>query len=367
MTEQKILLIFLSQFDLTVSKITKILNYLGEEQSLKGFKKTKFPEDILKREQKEKMLSSAEEELVKTYVVNLADRGIKIVSKFEKEFPQKLYYFEDCPYLLYYMGDISLANKPSISIVGTRKPSSYGYMVTEKLTKELAQAGIVIISGLAYGVDSIAHRKCLEVGGKTIAVLGGGFDHIYPAEHIGLAKEIAEKGLLLSEFRPKYSATKYSFPQRNRIIAGLGDGTLVTEASIKSGTIHTKDFALDYGKELYAVPGNIDSPLSELTNQIITTGQGRGVAKGDDILPDYYAKLKNLENLENKKGRGNIDTSDLLGDEKIIVDILKQGMISIEELTKIANIRAQSLNTCLTTLEIRGLINRVPGGMIALA
>lgn len=364
MTEQKILLVFLSQFDFTVSKIGKILDFLGENQSLKGFKKAKFPENILKAEQKEKMLVSAEEELVKTYVINLADRGIKIVTKFEEEFPQKLYPLDDCPYLLYYMGDISLANKPSISIVGTRKPSSYGYMVTERLTKDLAVAGLVIVSGLAYGVDSIAHRKCLEVGGKTIAVLGGGFDHIYPAEHIGLAKEIAEKGLLLSEFRPKYSATKYSFPLRNRIIAGLGDGTLITEASIKSGTIHTRDFTLDYGRELYAVPGNIDSPLSELTNQIIITGQGRGVAKADDILPDYYDKLKTNENVQDKS---NIDMNDLANDEKIIVDILKKGMISIEELTKIANISAQSLNTCLTTLEIRGLINRVPGGMITLS
>ena len=300
MTDEKILIIFLSQFDLSTSKIGKILEFLEGNASLKGFKKAKFPEKILTSEQKEKMNVSAEEELVKTYVLNLADRGIYIVTKFDDEFPQKLLPLKDCPFILYYMGDISLASLPSISIVGTRKPSSYGYMVTEKITADVARSGIVVVSGLAYGIDSIAHRKCLEVGGKTIAVLGGGFDHIYPTEHMGLAKEIADKGLLISEFRPKKIASKFNFPIRNRIIAGLSDGILITEASIKSGTIHTKDFALDYGKEIYAVPGNIDSPLSALPNEIIQAGQCHPVLKSDDILENYQYLLDKKDKNQEK-------------------------------------------------------------------
>jgi len=365
MTDQKILIVFLSQFDLSVSKMTKILDFLGENQSLKAFKKAKFPESILKAELKAKMDNSAEEELVKTYVINLADRGIKIVVKGEENFPQKLYHLDDCPYILYYMGDISLVNKPSISIVGTRKPSSYGHFVTEKFAGELACAGIVIVSGLAYGVDSLAHRKCLEVGGKTIAILGGGFDHIYPAEHMGLANEIAQKGLLLSEYRPKYIASKFSFPIRNRIIAGLGDGVLITEASIKSGTIHTKDFALEYGKRVYFVPGNITSPLSELPNEMLKSGQGFPVICSDDILIDYEDLIKSNQENESKNKAG-IEKSSLTKDEVIVVEILEKGMISLDDLTKIANLSAKSLNSCLTTLEIRGLISRLPNGMLAL-
>ena len=268
---------------------------------------------------------------------------------------------EDCPEILYYMGDLSLANKPSLSIVGSRKPTAYGRMITEKLAKDTASAGVVIVSGLAYGVDSIAHRMCLEVGGKTIAVLGGGFDHIYPTDHIDLAREIAEKGLLLSEFRPKKSASKYNFPLRNRIIAGISDGTLITEASIKSGTIHTRDFALDYGKTVYAVPGNIDSENSQLPNDILRSG-GVLVVSSDDILFNY----DKIEKKETDKKTKNFDTITLLPDEKVVVEILQKGMMSIDELTKIAGISAKNLNTCLTTLEINGLISRLPGGKLAL-
>lgn len=365
MTQLKKLIIFLSQFDFASLKIEKIISFLGEDATLKGFKKAKFPENILNAEQKEKMLTSAEETLIDTYVINLADRGIKITTKFDQDFPQKLIHLDECPFILYYVGDLSLVDRPSISIVGTRKPTSYGYMVTEKLTRAVAEAGIVVVSGLAYGIDSIAHRKCLEVGGKTIAVLGGGFDHIYPAEHMGLAKEIAEKGLLLSEFRPKQSVTKYNFPLRNRIIAGLGDGTLITEASFKSGTIHTKDFALEYGRNVYAVPGNIDSPLSALPNDIVKSGQGRCVLHVDDILLDY-ADCRVKKGQIQTRMFVDFDETELSDDEKIVLKCLKNGMLSLDELTKSANIPAKNLNSCLTTLEISGLINRVPGGMIAL-
>lgn len=359
MTEKKKLIIFLSQFDFTSSKISKILNFLDDE-SIVGFKRAKFPANIIAEEQKDKMLETAYDELVETYTINLANRGIKIITKEEDGFPSKLFPLEDCPQILYYMGDIEIANKPSISVVGTRKPTSYGRMITERLVGDLAMAGVVIVSGLAYGVDSIAHRKCLEVGGKTIAVLGGGFDHVYPAEHMSLAMEIADKGLLISEFRPKMTATKYNFPLRNRIIAGLGDGVLITEANLKSGTIHTRDFALEYGKNFYAVPGNIDSPLSKLTNEIIKTCQGSCVVSSDDILIDFQGVLERGVQTEEKNYSG------LDENEKIILNALKNGMVGIDELSKIAKIDVKILNSCLTTLEIRGLINRLHGGFVSL-
>ena len=361
MSDIKALLIFLSQFDLTNSKIKQILDYLGENASIKSFRKGKLDKvDIIKSENYYKMLEFADDEFVNTFVANQEARGIKIVCKFDDNYPEKLFYLEDSPFLLYYMGDISLLNKPSLAVVGTRKPTNYGRMVTEKLVRDVVTAGIVVVSGLAYGVDSIAHRQTLEAGGKTIAILGGGFDHIYPSEHQGLAEEIAKKGLLLSEYRPKKTATKYTFPTRNRIVAGLSDGVLITEASIKSGTIHTKDFALDYGRTVYAVPGNIDNFNSTLTNEIIKTGQAKLVSEVKDILNDYsLTKETKIEQIK-------IDLSCYGEQEQEILNFLADGMKTIEEITKNTTISINNLNSYLTTLEISGIIRRMPGGYISL-
>ncbi|MBQ8793047.1 MAG: DNA-processing protein DprA, partial [Clostridia bacterium] len=268
MDKKDLFIVFLSQFDLTTKKMLDIINAM-KQPSIDCFKKTKFDEKILKQENYKKMHECADEILVQTYIKNLNDRDIFFITKYDEKYPEMLRKEDDAPLILYYMGDISLLNTPCLSVVGTRKPTSYGKMATEKIVRDVASAGVTIVSGLAYGIDSIAHRTALECNGKTIAVLGGGFDHIYPAEHESLAKEIAQKGLLLSEQRPKRLSSKYLFPLRNRIIAALSQGTLITEASIKSGTIHTKDFALDYGRDVYAVPGNIDSSNSELTNEVI--------------------------------------------------------------------------------------------------
>lgn len=361
MNELKNLIIFLSQFDLTNSKVGQIIEQLGENKSLSAFKKSKLVKNgVLTKEAFDKMALVADESFVRTYILNLQNRGINIVTKFDKDYPEKLFDLDDSPYILFYMGDISLVNKPSLAVVGSRKPTSYGKIVTERLVRDVSSAGVVIISGLAFGVDSIAHKVCIDQGGKTIAVLGGGFDHIYPQEHCNLAMEIADKGLLISEFRPKKTATKYSFPQRNRIIAGLSDGVLITEASIKSGTIHTKEFALEYGKNIYAVPGNIDNINSELTNDIIKTCQAECVTKSDDILKDYDVKT-----VENNKQISMFDNVN--DDERNILNLLKNGMMSIDDLTKECNLSINVFNTCLTTLEISGIIKRMPGGYVALS
>ncbi len=367
MYEKRNLIIFLSQFDLTSVRIQKVVEFLQENPTIKEFKKVKFPKDILPEEQATEIKSHADELAVENYVNSLLDRGIKITTIADQDFPSKLKMLDDCPAILYYMGDLSLTEESSIAIVGTRKPTSYGRMTTERFARALVQAGIVIVSGLAYGVDSIAHRTCLEAGGKTIAVLGGGFDHIYPAQHLSLAKEIAQKGLLISEFRPKRQATTYTFPLRNRIIAGLSDGVLISEAGFKSGTIHTKEYALEYGKNLYAIPGNIDSENSQLTNDIIKSGQGQCVITPDDIICDYKGQISfNFD----KKSEKNISKSAFEGlsvDEKTIVEVLQNGMTSLDELSQKVKISAKNINTCLTTLEIRGIIKRLPAGMICLA
>lgn len=356
MNKKNLLIVFLSQFDLANNKMEKILEFM-KEHTIACFKKTKFPKEILSEENHQKMLASAEEGLVETYIRNLGLRDIFIVTKFDESYPEKLALLPDAPLILYYKGDLSLANKPTLSVVGSRKPTNYGRMATEKIVRDVAAAGVVIVSGLAYGVDSIAHRMALQEGGKTIAVLGSGLDHVYPSEHQSLADEIAKNGLLISEQRPKRTASKYLFPLRNRIIAGLGDGALITEASIKSGTIHTKDFALDFGRNIYAVPGNIDSENSQLTNEVIKTGQGMCVTSAKDILADYdVSHLKEEKNC----------MQELSENEQKIVSLLEKGMQNIDYLTKNCDLSMNNFNTCLTMLEIRGIISRMPGGFVAL-
>ena len=352
----KTFLVFLSQFDYTYSKNNAIIESMDGDFSLKHFLKKKFPENLLSQENFETMKEKADILRIKNYYKNMQDQDIVLVTKFDDNYPAKLKDLPDSPTFLFCRGDLSLFNRASLAVVGSRKPSAYGKYATEKIVKDVSAGGVVIVSGLAYGVDSIAHRKCLEVGGKTIAVLGSGLNAVYPQEQQGLADEIAKKGLMVSEYTPYKRATKYSFPQRNRIIAGLSDGVLITEASIKSGTLHTKEYALDYGRNVYAVPGNIDSPLSELTNDIIKTGQAQCVTKAEDILQDFEIDRKISEK-----------SLQLSIEEQAIVDLLSDGMKEMDFLTKNSGLSINMFNSTLTTLEIRGIINRLPGGIISLS
>lgn len=356
MKDNEKLLILFSQFENVNKKLEKVLLELGQDVSIPNLFKIKNLKNLLGEELYENIKICANEQRLNQYQENLKNMGVVLLTKFSENFPKKLSMLPDCPYFLFCKGDISLLTKPSVAIVGSRMPSNYGRIVTDKFTKSLAENGLVIISGLAYGIDSIAHRKALECGGKTIAVLGSGFNFVYPAEHESLANEIAQKGLLISEYCPSMKATRYSFPQRNRIIAGLADGVLITEASLKSGTIHTKDFALDYGKEIFAVPGNVNNEKSELPNDIIKSGQGQCVVRAEDILETFGIE-KNI-----KKNK----IFQLSFEEESIVKLLSQQDRDIDFLSKNCNLNINILNSCLTTLEIRGIIRRLPGEVYSL-
>lgn len=359
MREDEKFLVLLSQFELSIKKIDSILNCLGANISIDSFFKNKECKKLVSEEMYANMQVCASEARMRNYLENLKNAGIVLLTKFSSNYPDKLAFLPDAPYFLFCKGDLSLLKAKSISIVGSRTPSNYGRIMTDRLSEGLAKNGVCIVSGLAYGVDSISHRKALENGGNTIAVLGSGFNNIYPAEHTTLAKEIAEKGLLISEYCPSMKATRYTFPQRNRIIAGLSDGVLITEAGIKSGTVHTKDFALDYGKEVFALPGNANSEKSELPNALIKSGQGQCVTEAEDILNalgiDKFAQPKKKEK-----------ACQLGMEEQEIVDLLSDGDKNIEFLSEKSTLNINILNSYLTTLEIRGIIRRMPGGVYSL-
>ncbi len=357
-------IVFLSQFDISNSKYNKVIEYVDIKNPFKSFIDCPgiVTDKVLTGKQYTAMKEYASEENVDKYIEEMAERGIKVVTIYDEEYPSKLLNLPDAPNILYCKGNYDLMEKPALAVVGTREPSRYGILSTEMVVKDVAACGIVIVSGLAYGIDGVAHRKCLSVGGFTIAVLAGGFDNIFPSQHKGLADEIVEKGgLLVSEYRPKAVAQKYTFPIRNRIIAGLGDGVLISEAGMKSGTIYTKNYALEYGKNVYALPGQIDSKKSYLPNTIIKDGQASLVMSGCDILADYHININNQNNNLAKNSGYQLSV-----EEEKVCACLENGMKNIDDVAKITNLNINILNTCLTTLEINEIIRRLPGGMIAL-
>ncbi|MCX6734563.1 MAG: DNA-processing protein DprA [Candidatus Peregrinibacteria bacterium] len=188
------------------------------------------------------------------------------------------------PERLYYKGDISLLNKPCISVVGTRKYSDYGEEMTAKIIRELSVLDICIVSGLALGIDSIAHRTALECGTPTIAVLGSGIDNIYPPQNLELAEEIQNSGLLLSEYSDMREPLKINFPQRNRIVSGLSLATILIEAPEKSGALITADLALNQGREVFVVPGDIDRENSIGPLHLLQKGHAYPISSGQEII-----------------------------------------------------------------------------------
>ncbi len=259
---------------------------------------------------------------------------------------------DDFPKKLYILGKLPEKKIPTIAIVGSRKPSQYGREVTEKLAGELARAGVVVVSGLALGIDSIAHRAALEAKCTTIAVMAHGLDTVYPSSHKTLAKQITDSGgALISEYDPGISPMAYRFLERNRIISGIADGVLIVEAATRSGSLSTATHALNQNKEVFAVPGNITNPLSAGCNALIRQG-AITVTKVEDIL-DIIAPTIKAE-----------QTRFILGDtpeEVSILQLLQTGLRDGDELVEQSELDPVIFSQTLTMLEIKGIIKSLGG------
>lgn len=240
----------------------------------------KFKDEILKNEYKKNL------ELYEKYIV---ENGIEIINIFSKEYPNKLNYIYDKPIALFVKGNKKLLNKESIAIVGCRQCSEYGKKVAYNLSLELAQEGKCIVSGLAKGIDKYAHLGALNSTGNTIAVMGSGIDIVYPSENRKIYEKIlSNNGLVVSEYIIGTKPEKFNFPARNRIISGLSDGIVIVEARKKSGALITAEFGIEHGKEVFAVPGNIDSLNSMGTNELIKQGAIL-VTNSKDIIEGCYS------------------------------------------------------------------------------
>jgi DNA processing protein len=279
---------------------------------------------------------------------------VKKLTLTSKEFPEILKNIPQPPQKLYAIGELtSLLNLPRVAVVGSRKVTPYGRHVTQNLAYELARSGVVIISGLALGVDSIAHEACLEAGGKTIAVLPTSLDNMYPSSHRHLAKRIIENGgALVSEYESGMPGLKQNFIERNRLVSGLSEGVLIPEAAIKSGTLHTANFALDQGKTVMAVPGNITSQTSEGTNNLLKSG-----AVLVTEIEDIFQALK-LERLGQQKELPLAANQA----EQSILSMITEGITDGSLLLTKSGLTPSEFNQTLTMLEITGKIAPLGAG-----
>ncbi|HYH75754.1 MAG TPA: DNA-processing protein DprA [Candidatus Saccharimonadales bacterium] len=264
-------------------------------------------------------------------------------------FPNVLRTIATPPNILYIAGSSleELLQQPCLTVVGSRKVTAYGETVTKQLVGALARAGVVIVSGLAYGIDSIAHRAALDAGGRTIAVLPSGLDSIYPAAHRGLAAKIMQQGgALVSEYPAGTIPYKMNFIARNRITAALGQATLITEAAAKSGTLHTARFALEQGKDVLAVPGNITSPTAVGTNNLIKTGAAT-VTSAEDIF--------HVLGIQPQKTNKSLPTGDT-PEQETIIQLLATGETDGAVLLAHSQLDIRLFDQSLTMLEITGKV-----------
>ncbi|MFD2037429.1 DNA-processing protein DprA [Belliella marina] len=286
-------------------------------------------------------------------------KNIKIVTFSSSDFPERLKNIEDFPLALFVKGNASLNPSRTIGIVGTRNCTEYGRSVTKKVIEDLVPYQPTIISGLAYGIDIEAHRAALQYDLPTIGVLGSAVDNIYPSLHKNTANEMMGKGGLMSEYKPGSKMHSSNFPQRNRIIAGLSDALIVVEAAIKGGALITAEIAYGYNKEIFAIPGNLQSPLSEGCNNLISKMKA-SIFTGVENIEEALSWSK--ENPQESRFNREKIWLTLPEDEQAVLKILKEkGEIEIDQLSLLTNLSNSILSSKLLNLEFEGLIKVLPG------
>ena len=281
-------------------------------------------------------------------------------------YPAYLKNIYDPPLVLYMKGTIQEEEK-YLAVVGSRRATSYGLDMAKKISRELAECGITVVSGMARGVDSFAHMGALEVKGRTIAVLGCGLDIVYPYENKKLMENIIESGACLSEYLPGTTPVPGNFPARNRIISGISLGVVVIEAGERSGSLITANFALEQGREVFALPGNVNSIKSTGTNKLIKEG-AKIVTGIDDILEElniYFieenTKVSFNKNLQDERILRGLDN-----DEKKVVECLKLESMHIDNIARKTGFGIQLVNSILVMLELKGVVEQLPGKIFKL-
>ncbi|MDO8489379.1 MAG: DNA-processing protein DprA [Candidatus Omnitrophota bacterium] len=338
-------------------RLSKLLEVFGKSQEIFSAKYehlasisgigSQIAHDIIvfKKENIEKELSSADK------------RGVKILALNDNNYPEKLRQIPGAPIVLYLLGNITAQDDLAIGIVGSRVASFYGLSSAEKFAAELSACGITIVSGLARGVDTYAHRGALKVKGRTIAVMGSGFNNIYPAENADLAKEISFSGAVISEFPMESKPLAQNFPRRNRLISGLSCGVLITEAARNSGALITADFALEQGREVFALPGRIDSVGSIGANALIKQG-AKLVTCCDDILEELNLIAVNKNEPVLPQEHQKVACPD---DENMLYECISRQPVAIDDLVEKTSLPSNRILSLILKLQFKKLIKELPG------
>lgn len=321
------------------------------QADLKEISNLGIPQNVLLNLQEKRKVLDPEK-----YFAEIQNSDIKILTLFDDNYPKLLQQIYDPPIILYYKGEFTSQDARAIGVVGTRKITGYGKTVTEKFVAELSNFGLTIVSGLARGVDTIAHQTALASSGRTIACLGGGLNKIFPPENIKLAEEIAKGfGAVISEYPPDYPSLAGNFPSRNRIIAGLSLAVLVTEAAEDSGSLITAKFALEEGREVFAIPGPITSSLSKGPASLIKQG-ARLVTEPAEIIEELG--IKPMQNAEFRMQNQN----NLTQIEKTILNHLENEARHIDEIARDLKKPSFEISAALLKMEISGLVKSLGGG-----
>ena len=303
-----------------------------------------------------------------------AEEEIKFIEKYkikplfiaDKEYPRRLLNCYDSPTLLYYKGEADLNSSKIIAVVGTRNHTEYAKQVTDKLMKELSAQKVLIVSGMAFGVDAIAHKAAIKNDLPTVGVLAHGLDEIYPREHSNLAKDMIQHGGgLLTEFRSKTKPDKHNFPTRNRIVAGLSDATVIIETGIKGGSMITAELANGYNKDVFAIPGKVNDNKSAGCNYLIKNNKAMLLTDAQELI-----EVMGWEERSQKSGvRGQKELFiELSKEEKIVVNILKEKeSVSIDEINLRSGLSSSAVAAAILNMEFQGVIALKPGKMYSLS
>ncbi|OGC56005.1 DNA protecting protein DprA [candidate division WWE3 bacterium RIFCSPHIGHO2_01_FULL_48_15] len=301
-------------------------------------------------------LATREQFKIEPILTSLHKLGAKFITLEDQDYPEALRTISDPPPILYVRGELLPRDRLSLAVVGSRRMTNYGREVTEALVPELAAAGLTIVSGLALGVDGVAHKAALDAGGRTVAVLACGIDIIYPPTNTGIARSILDRklGAIITEFPPGTPTFPANFPFRNRIISGMSLGTLVIEAAEGSGTFHTVTSALEQGRDVFAVPGSIFSPFSAGCAKLIEQG-AKPVTSAADILEELEVEAENLK----QEVR---ETTPVSQEEEQILAVLGGNELHVDELVKQSGLSTSQISSALSMMELKGLVRRISSG-----
>jgi DNA processing protein len=336
----------------------KLLDHFGSAESVfKAKKKQLMKVNGIGMAISSLILESNALEEAKKQVSFIEKHKIQVLFYTDKNYPQRLKHCPDAPVLLYYKGNADLNHHRIISVVGTRRATSYGRQLCQQLAETLAPYNVIIVSGLAYGIDVASHKESLQQNIPTIGVIAHGLDRIYPALHKQVAQKMVLNGGLLTEFLPGTNPDKENFPKRNRIIAGLADATVVVEAALKGGALITADIANSYDRDVFAFPGRTNDLYSEGCNFLIKTNRAALINHSKDLL--YYLGWDDV--LPERKECQIGLTSNLSKDEQHIVNVLEGVELSVDQLATRSAVSQSKLALHLLNLEMKGILVALPG------